>query len=69
MAHRIVTSYESQQKVIDDVNQRLESTLTAKTATWNTDSQAAARLLVCAFVEKRVEEAVKAVPLLDTISA
>jgi hypothetical protein len=57
MARRLVTSNDVKQRLIDQINDRIESSFQSQTADWNPSSQEAARSDIKIFIEKHVNEA------------
>lgn len=57
MARKLVTSNEIKQRLIDQIDQRIESTFVSRTTDWKTSSRDAARPVVRVFIEKHVHEA------------
>ena len=63
MARKTVTSTDVKQRLIDQVDKQIESSVRSRTADWDSSSREAARPVVRAFIEKCVNEEFNAVEL------
>ncbi len=57
MVRRVVTSNEVKQKIIDQIDERIESLFQSRTADWDSSSRETARPVIKTFIEKLVNEA------------
>ncbi len=57
MAKRFVASKEVKQRLVDEINERMESSFQSRTTDWKSSSREIARPTVRAFIEKLVNEA------------
>ncbi|CAF3635846.1 unnamed protein product, partial [Rotaria sp. Silwood2] len=63
MARRLVTSNEAKQRLIDQVNEHIQSSFASRTAGWSSTNRETARTVVKTLIEKLVNDAFDRVEL------
>ncbi|UJR30383.1 hypothetical protein I4U23_017918 [Adineta vaga] len=57
MAHRLVASNDVKQRLIDQIDKRIDPIFLSRTSTWNPSSSETARPMIRVFIEKNVNNA------------